>query len=119
MKLQLFIVFVKDAEGNPRAGVLLAEDQKDAFTKAVGNCKSSFGPASRVTFIKHLGQADLPTMFRSQAYRILSEYDQVVFAAVQLDELTTKTVELMESLHSYVMAMKEEIERQQAKENKE
>lgn len=117
MTLQIYAIFVKGSEGKPRVGVLLAEDQKQALAKAVDHCKASFGPASRVTLVSHVAEANIPRLYRTRAGEILHEYDQMVFAATQLTEVTAKTIEMMESVHRYVVAMKEEIDKQQSKED--
>ncbi len=49
--MNVYLMFVKTPEGEPRSGVLLAENRADALSKAVNYCKGTFGPGSKVTLI--------------------------------------------------------------------
>jgi hypothetical protein len=101
MKLHIYLAFVKDSNNRPSAGVLLATDAVHAMRRAVDRCKATFGERSRVTKLTHIAEADAPTMERTQLLQVLSEFDQIAFAAVELEKLMQQTLKLMQQLTTY------------------
>ena len=110
MKLDCYLAFVVDAERKPHAGPLLATDRVHAMRKAIEKCKAKFGPRSRVSRIQHIGEADLPTMQRTQLLLVLSEFDQVAFCAVELDKLAHESLKLIQQLTAYVQSLQARLE---------
>jgi hypothetical protein len=110
MKLDCYLAFVVDAQRKPHAGPLLATDRVHAMRKAIERCKAKFGPQSRVTMLKHIGEADIPLMQRTELLKVLNEFEQVAFVAVELDKLTCESLKLIQQVTAYVKTLQTKLE---------
>jgi hypothetical protein len=110
MKLHLFLAFILDSHRKPQAGPILATDSVHAMSRAIQKCKAAYGPRSKVSKIVHLAEADMPFMQRTEMLQVLSEFDQVAFAAVELEKLTRQSLKLIQDLQSYVQSLQARLE---------
>ena len=106
MKLNIYLAFVVDSQRKPHAGPLLAIDSVHAMQRAIERCKQTFGPQSKVSRIQHIAEADMPFMQRTEMLKVLSEFDQIAFAAVELEKLMQQSINLMQQLTAYCETLK-------------
>ena len=110
MKLHLYLAFVLDSQRRPQAGPILATDSVHAMSRAIAKCKATYGPRSKVSKIVHLAEADIPFMQRTELLQVLSEFDQVAFAAVELEKQVQQSLKLIQDLQSYVQSLQARLE---------
>lgn len=110
MKLNLYLAFILDAQRRPQAGPILATDSVHAMSRAIAKCKAAYGPRSKVSKIVHLAEADMPFMQRTEMLKVLSEFDQVAFAAVEIEKQVQQSLKLLNDLTAYVKQLQTRLE---------